>query len=214
MSGGPKVTMALNGSEVGGTGANLISASAGSMAVASGDMRALRGTGFRAQPAEPKPPNASRGMSRSLGSIPTHPAGSAAHPDRPLPIQWRNPSAGSFDDIGSAMKLLYVMSTVDDWQYLMFRLMDSTHPEHAPQRRDSSPSALFCISWMLIGSFFALNLFVGPPACTPSHRIASPYLTRSPSHPHPIDPSHPDRIPVPPRFHIPSHSTSHPVSAP
>ena len=31
-------------------------------------------------------------------------------------IQWRNPSFGSFDDFFSSMTLLYVMSTLDDWE--------------------------------------------------------------------------------------------------
>eukprot|EP00966_Prymnesium_polylepis_P330975 7386561-Prymnesium_polylepis.4 len=74
---------------------------------------------------------------------------------------WINPHRGSFDDFGEAMRLLYVMSTGDEWAALMFTVMDATEPGRAPQRNDFSPAALFCLTWMLLGSFFALHLFVG-----------------------------------------------------
>lgn len=78
-------------------------------------------------------------------------------------VVWQNPSnvPGSFDDFGQVMMLLYVMSTADDWDVLMFKTMDATLPGRGPVRNDYSPAAMFSIGWMFVGSFFAMNLFVG-----------------------------------------------------
>ena len=78
-----------------------------------------------------------------------------------LIVQWANPALGSFDSFGQAMLVLFVMSTGDGWDALMFRLMDSTQPGQAPVRNDSSAAAIFAVFWMFVGSFFAINLFVG-----------------------------------------------------
>ena len=59
------------------------------------------------------------------------------------------------------MRLLFVMSTGDNWEAPMFMMMAATEPGHAPVRNDYSPAAFFSIVWMFVGSFFALNLFVG-----------------------------------------------------
>jgi len=74
---------------------------------------------------------------------------------------WASPIACCFDDFASAMLTLYVMSTGDEWEVVMFRTMDATERGRAPLRHDTSPVALFSISWMFIGSFFAMNLIVG-----------------------------------------------------
>eukprot|EP00966_Prymnesium_polylepis_P063177 1466523-Prymnesium_polylepis.2 len=59
------------------------------------------------------------------------------------------------------MLLLYVLSTGDGWDQVMFYGMDIVGPGHAPVRNDTSGLSLFFIAWMFVGSFFALNLFVG-----------------------------------------------------
>ena len=74
---------------------------------------------------------------------------------------WSNPSAGSFDDFGSAMRLLYVMSTGDQWELHAFRMMGATGPGRAPERLDFSWGILFPLAWMFVGFIFAINLFVG-----------------------------------------------------
>ena len=79
---------------------------------------------------------------------------------------WLNPSFGSFDNFGSAMLLLYVMSTGDGWEDVMYQGMDAVGLGVAPERNDFSPTAFFFIAWMFFGAFFALNLFVGTAACT------------------------------------------------
>ena len=81
--------------------------------------------------------------------------------DGSSPLIWSNPASGSFDDFGSAMRLLYVMSSGDQWEIPMFRMMGVREVDHAPVRNDFSPMAIFSIAWMFIGYIFAINLFVG-----------------------------------------------------
>ena len=75
--------------------------------------------------------------------------------------RWANPRVGSFDDFASAMLILYVMSTGDEWEKDMYRMMDATPPGIASERNDYSLSAVFSIFWIFVSSFFAMNLFVG-----------------------------------------------------
>ncbi|KOO32672.1 voltage-gated ion channel superfamily [Chrysochromulina tobinii] len=72
-----------------------------------------------------------------------------------------NSPAGSFDNFGEAMRLLYIMSSGDSWEEPMWTMMAATEPGHAPVRNDLSAAAIFAILWMLVGNFVALNLFVG-----------------------------------------------------
>ena len=87
--------------------------------------------------------------------------GSSAVWDGTGVVEWQNPRIGSFDNFGSAMLLLYVMSTGDDWANVMFKMMDSTGQAKAPIRNDFSWDALYAVVWMFVGSLFAMNLFVG-----------------------------------------------------
>ena len=43
----------------------------------------------------------------------------------------------------------------------MYTTMDSTGHFMAPVRNDFSGASLYMLSWMIVGSFIALNLFVG-----------------------------------------------------
>jgi hypothetical protein len=77
------------------------------------------------------------------------------------PVLWSNSPKGSFDDFGSAMRLLYIMSTGDEWESPMYEMQAARGEGIAPMRNDFSLNALFAVAWMFIGAFFALNLFVG-----------------------------------------------------
>ena len=48
------------------------------------------------------------------------------------PAHWSNPPYGSFDDWGQSMLTLYVMSTGDGWDLVMFSGMDATQADSAP----------------------------------------------------------------------------------
>ena len=77
------------------------------------------------------------------------------------PVEWLNPPFGSFDNFGEAMLILYVASTGDAWEEFMWATMDVRGVDVAPERNDFSPNSIFFISWMIVGCFVALNLFVG-----------------------------------------------------
>ena len=78
------------------------------------------------------------------------------------PLVWSNPAVGSFDDFGSAMRLLYIMSTGDDWAVPMFTLMGAVDVGVAPVRNDFALlGSLYSIVWMCASYVFAINLFVG-----------------------------------------------------
>ena len=82
--------------------------------------------------------------------------------DPSMPLLWtERPKTGSFDNFGDAMRLLYVMSSGDQWESPMFSMMGSTEPGRTAIRNDFSPMALFPIAWMFVGYIFAINLFVG-----------------------------------------------------
>ena len=77
------------------------------------------------------------------------------------PLEWKNPIFGSFDDFGQSMLLLFVMSTADDWDKIMFWAMDSVGPGEPRVRNDFSGACLFFVAWTFVGCFFAMQLFVG-----------------------------------------------------
>ena len=86
--------------------------------------------------------------------------------DEPEPFvgkrEWINPTFGSFDDFGSAMLLLHIQSSADDWDDAMFWAMDApSEPGMPRERNDSSPAAILFVTWIFIGYFFAMQLFVG-----------------------------------------------------
>ena len=89
-------------------------------------------------------------------------AGSGSHVG---PSTWDNPAFGSFDDFGQSMILLLVLATGDNWDTIMFHAMDGpgdpTDPASPRGRNDFSAASLFFIIWMFVGSFFAMQLFVG-----------------------------------------------------
>ena len=77
----------------------------------------------------------------------------------------------------------YVASTGDGWEEFMWAGMDVTGIGLAPVRNDHSFNSFFFIAWMIVGSFVALNLFVGTHGlCSPltplahsASRLASPH---------------------------------------
>ena len=66
-----------------------------------------------------------------------------------------------------SMRLLYVMSSGDQWEMPMYVMMGASEPGRAPARNDFSLYAIFPIAWMFLGFVFAINLFVGVGAHAP-----------------------------------------------
>ena len=73
---------------------------------------------------------------------------------------WENQSM-HFDDIFKAMQTLFEMSTTEGWTAVMYSGVDVVGVDMQPQRDNSLESLMFFVGFMIIGSFFIINLFVG-----------------------------------------------------
>ncbi|XRB04885.1 voltage-dependent calcium channel L type [Pycnococcus provasolii] len=74
--------------------------------------------------------------------------------------QWKNADM-NFDNIGKAMLTLFEMSTTEGWTAVMYDGVDAVDVGKAPRRNYNEAMALFFLGFMIIGSFFIINLFIG-----------------------------------------------------
>jgi len=56
---------------------------------------------------------------------------------------------------------LYVVSSLEGWPDIMIQAVDSTGEELGPTKEYSLVSMFFFMIFILIGSFFFLNFFIG-----------------------------------------------------
>ena len=73
---------------------------------------------------------------------------------------WINADS-SFDNIVIASRTLFEMSTTDGWVDIMNNGVDSNGIDKQPIPRRSPIVAIYFIMFIVVGSFFILNLFVG-----------------------------------------------------
>jgi hypothetical protein len=66
-----------------------------------------------------------------------------------------------FDNVLSAAAALIQISTFDGWLGVMNRGIDVTDVGITAKPMANTPTALFFVSFIMCGSFFALNLFIG-----------------------------------------------------
>lgn len=59
------------------------------------------------------------------------------------------------------MLTLFEMATLEMWPDIMLNGVDATHPNQQPRINHNPPIAIYFISFIIVGSFFVLNLFVG-----------------------------------------------------
>ena len=67
----------------------------------------------------------------------------------------------NFDDIGQAMMTLFVIASLEGWPDIMYQAIDVTKKDNGPKYEASPGHAGFFIIFILIGSFFFLNFFIG-----------------------------------------------------
>ncbi|CAB1457734.1 unnamed protein product [Pleuronectes platessa] len=67
----------------------------------------------------------------------------------------------NFDNLGQALMSLFVLSCKDGWVSIMYDGLDSVGVDQQPIRNNDPWMLLFFISFLLIVSFFVLNMFVG-----------------------------------------------------
>ncbi len=74
---------------------------------------------------------------------------------------WSNPVWGNFDNVGMALYSIFPMIGVSGWNDKMYALQDAVGVEQQP-RRDATPAnALYCVFFILVGTWFNSNLFTG-----------------------------------------------------
>jgi len=67
----------------------------------------------------------------------------------------------SFDNVPAAMQTFFVMATASDWAHIMYLSVDATQPDYVQVKDNNLFWILFFIFFMILGSFFLLNLFIG-----------------------------------------------------
>ena len=73
---------------------------------------------------------------------------------------WEN-SNRNFDNVFQAMFTLFILMTRNGWQTTMYAGIDSTEIGYQPKENSNPAFALYFISYMIVGSLFVMNLFVG-----------------------------------------------------
>uniref|UniRef100_A0A8C5RJC3 Voltage-dependent T-type calcium channel subunit alpha-1H n=1 Tax=Laticauda laticaudata TaxID=8630 RepID=A0A8C5RJC3_LATLA len=67
----------------------------------------------------------------------------------------------NFDNLGQALMSLFVLSSKDGWVNIMYDGLDAVGIDQQPSRNHNLWMLLYFISFLLIVSFFVLNMFVG-----------------------------------------------------
>nr|XP_025039134.1 sodium channel protein type 5 subunit alpha-like isoform X2 [Pelodiscus sinensis] len=75
-------------------------------------------------------------------------------------LYWINPNV-NFDNVGSGYLALLQVATFKGWTDIMYAAVDSKGKEQQPQRERNPYIYLYFVFFIIFGSFFTLNLFVG-----------------------------------------------------
>ena len=77
-----------------------------------------------------------------------------------IPREWRRRDQ-HFDDIRFALLTLFEVSTLELWSKIMYNTIDSHAKGMGPIRHATPQAGLYFITFIIFGSFFVLNMFVG-----------------------------------------------------
>lgn len=84
-----------------------------------------------------------------------------ANSSSPLKVEWK-PNDLNFDNLGKALLALFEISTLEGWPNFMFHAMDVTEDRSKhPRRNAAAPNAIFFVVFVIMGSLFVMNIFVG-----------------------------------------------------
>ena len=67
----------------------------------------------------------------------------------------------NFDNIIQALLVMFELLTLEEWDSIMYSVVDATDEFHGPTRDNSPGFGFMFIIYIISGSFFILNLFVG-----------------------------------------------------
>ena len=68
---------------------------------------------------------------------------------------------GNFDDIFQAMLTLFTVSSLEGWPDIMISAVDTVGVDEGPEQEHAVVYGFFFIIFILVGSFFLMNFFVG-----------------------------------------------------
>ncbi|KAJ9469642.1 Muscle calcium channel subunit alpha-1 [Diplonema papillatum] len=74
--------------------------------------------------------------------------------------RWMN-YGSHFDHLVAAMVTLFEMASLEGWVSVMYLGMDITEPEFSPQYNHSRFWAIYFLAFVVFGSFFIINMFIG-----------------------------------------------------
>ncbi|KAE8884912.1 hypothetical protein PF003_g31106 [Phytophthora fragariae] len=74
---------------------------------------------------------------------------------------WKPVLSKNFDNVGSAMLTFFILSTSENWSEIMKAACDATSPSMQPIVNHNEVWIVFFIAFMVVGSFFVMNVFVG-----------------------------------------------------
>ncbi|GFR46009.1 hypothetical protein Agub_g7487 [Astrephomene gubernaculifera] len=81
-------------------------------------------------------------------------------PEYNISTAWVNQRA-TFDHVGAALLTLFQVATLELWVDITFSAVDATAEGQQPLWNHNPAVALFFVAFIVVGSFFVLNLFVG-----------------------------------------------------
>ena len=67
----------------------------------------------------------------------------------------------NFDSVPSAMMTLFIVASLEGWPDIMYSTVDATGIEKGPKYNATPINSYFFVLFVLLGSFFLMNLFVG-----------------------------------------------------
>jgi len=77
--------------------------------------------------------------------------------------EWVTPLA-NFDDVGTAMVTLFQVATLSDWASVAHSAIDARGEGISPRAQENPAQIVYFLAFIIIGSFFSLNLFVSAPS--------------------------------------------------
>ncbi|KAL9953553.1 hypothetical protein ACROYT_G040985 [Oculina patagonica] len=73
---------------------------------------------------------------------------------------WKN-SEANFDNVLNGFLALFLVATFEGWIEVMHNAVDSTEVDQQPQKDSNMIAYIYFVAFIILGSFFVLNLFVG-----------------------------------------------------
>ena len=67
----------------------------------------------------------------------------------------------NFDNVGNAFTTLYVVASLEGWPDIMYQVLDMVDIDTGPKLENNTVGMIYFVVFILIGSFFFLNFFIG-----------------------------------------------------